>query len=157
MAVQAENVANESEHFVTYASSADSLGWKSSDVNYILEHKSEYVNTNAGTLYDKMKELGMEVKHISTWTTSPWTHPKGKAYTTDIYLYSMELPNVKKDDRYYRLNIILFDEDEDQLPVDTELWRSLDKTKNWIDEMLDKTRNEFVKDIQIEEETWEFD
>lgn len=144
-------------HLVKSASTADSLGWRSSDVNYILEHKNEYVNTSAVALYDKMKELGMKVKHISTWTTSPWTHPKGKAYTTDIYLYSKELPDAKKGDRYYRLTISLFEEDEDQLPIDFELWRSLDKTKNWIDEMLDKTKCEFVKDIQIEDVTLDID
>ena len=140
------------------ASTSDDLGWDSSSVQYILDHKEEFKYNCAHFLYQAMEEHHMEVKHIATWGTSPWTDPNGKSYITDIYLYSKELPVLNKGDKYYKLTIEIYtDEDEGWIVEQTALWRSLNKNRPWIEEFLCKTETAIIEDIKIVEETEIFD
>lgn len=136
----------------------ENLGWDSSSVQYLLDHKEEFKYNSASFLYQAMKEHHMEVKHISSWGTSPWTDPNGKSYMTDIYLYSRVLPELKKGNKYYKLTIVIYtDKDEGWLVEDGELWKSLDDKKPWIEDFLNKTETAIIEDIKVEEKTMVFD
>lgn len=132
-------------------------GWRSCDVSYIMSHKEELLNTSASFLYDMMRERNMEIRFVATHGTSPFTDPEGKSYLRQVVLFSKDISTAKNGDVFYRLVVSVYGDDEDWLVEETQVWRSIDKTKNWIDELLRLTGTIFVKDIQIEEETWEFD
>ena len=138
------------------AQTNDDLGWESAGVQYVLEHKEDLLRQRASVLYQMMEEQKMGVRHIATWGTSPYTDPDGVSYLTDIYLYSKDL--TEKGDRYYELTIVLYTDKLDGWVVEeTELWKSLDKKKPWIESFLLKTEPAIIEDVKIEEKTMLFD
>lgn len=141
-----------------FAQTSGNLGWSSSSVQYVLEQKGDFAYRSAWYLYQVMKEKNMEVKHVATWGTSPYTDPDGKSYVTGIYLYSKDPLKLKKGAKYYVLTIRVYNDEEDGwFEDDFELWRSLDKNRPWLEEFLSKTETAIIQDIKIEEEMKDYD
>lgn len=73
-------------------------------------------------------------------------------------MYSKDLTTLEKGDRYYELTIVLYTDKLDGWVVEeTELWKSLDKKKPWIESFLLKTEPAIIEDVKIEEKTMLFD
>lgn len=80
--------------------------WKlKMELDNLLANNNQSVKVD--DIYSIMESHNLFPKDVSDYSTSPWVDSEGKSYLRSLYLYSRNFNTMRKDDKCYRIEIVL--------------------------------------------------
>lgn len=113
----------------------------------IRDELHDYVKQPVSKFYKRIKKSPYKIKHMSTIAGGAWVVPDGIERMTGVILYNRTLQELNQNQKVYIIYIHLDTWLDDHL-----FWKSLPK-KNWMEAILERTKDMRVTGIKFDETT----